>query len=101
MSIYMEQLVLGWAEERGLLQDGTVSGQIEKLKEEFQELLDAIQAGDPIETADAIGDMQVVLIILAQLQGMSATKCLTDAYMEISKRTGKMINGQFVKDNAA
>jgi hypothetical protein len=33
------------------------------------------------------------------MQGMDLEECLQGAYDVISKRTGKMINGQFIKDN--
>lgn len=101
MSSNMESLILGWAEQKGILKNGTVEGQMEKLKEEFEELVDAMSKGDVAETADAIGDMQVVLIILAEMQRMSAYKCLQDAYTVIANRTGKMVNGVFVKDEEA
>ncbi len=101
MSLNMESLILDWAEQKGILKDGTVSGQLDKLKEEYYELLDAINAGDTEEIADAIGDMQVVLIILAEMQRMSSYRCLQDAYTVIASRTGKMVNGVFVKDGEA
>ena len=91
----LESLVINWAESRGIMDSGTVEGQIEKLKEEVQELLDAKTEDEFI---DAVGDIQVVLIILANMKGYTATACLASAYAEISQRTGSMINGQFVKD---
>jgi hypothetical protein len=33
------------------------------------------------------------------MQGLTIEECLQSAYDVISKRTGKMINGQFIKDN--
>jgi hypothetical protein len=45
-----------------------------------------------------MGDILVTLIIQAKMQGVSLETCLEGAYNIISKRTGKMINGQFVKD---
>jgi hypothetical protein len=33
------------------------------------------------------------------MQGLTLEECLESAYNVISKRTGKMIDGQFVKDN--
>jgi NTP pyrophosphatase (non-canonical NTP hydrolase) len=54
---------------------------------------------DKVETKDAIGDMVVVLTNLAHLEGFTIEECIEAAYEEISKRTGKMINGTFVKDN--
>ena len=54
---------------------------------------------DHPEIVDGIGDMVVVLTNLAELLGLSIEECVESAYDVISKRTGKMINGTFVKDN--
>ena len=45
-----------------------------------------------------MGDIMVTLIIQAKMQGLSLEECLESAYNVITKRTGRMINGQFVKD---
>jgi len=100
MSYNIEALVINWARERGIFEYGTVEGQMDKLQEEFQELVDALAANDTAEIADSIGDMQVVLANLAELLGMSAYECYVDAYKVIAQRTGKMVNGVFVKDVA-
>jgi hypothetical protein len=42
--------------------------------------------------------MVVVLTNLAHLQGYSIEYCIDEAYSVIAARTGKMINGTFVKD---
>ena len=42
--------------------------------------------------------MVVVLTNLAHLNGVHIETCIADAYNVISKRTGKMLNGTFVKD---
>ena len=47
---------------------------------------------------DAIGDIQVVLVILADIVGYDVRECFESAYNEIKDRTGKSINGGFVKD---
>ena len=47
---------------------------------------------------DAIGDMVVVLTNMAHLSGTTIEKCINTAYKVISKRTGRMVNGTFVKD---
>ena len=94
----LNELVLKWAKEKGILDTGTVQGQLGKLHEEFQELETALSFEDLEEVADAIGDMQVVLIILAELVGLDADLCLEDAYKIISRREGKMVNGVFVKE---
>ena len=42
--------------------------------------------------------MVVVLTNLAHLEGVKIETCIATAYDVINKRTGKMINGTFVKD---
>jgi hypothetical protein len=42
--------------------------------------------------------MVVVLTNLAELLDMPIEECVESAWNVISKRTGKMINGTFVKD---
>ena len=66
--------------------------------EEGGELGRAILKKDKHEFVDAIGDMVVVLTNMAHLGGATIEKCIEEAYNVISKRTGKMVNGTFVKD---
>jgi|TARA_R110000744_G_scaffold152312_3_gene266320 NTP pyrophosphatase (non-canonical NTP hydrolase) len=87
-----------WAEEKGILDKATPMAQALKTLEETTELCTAINNNDRPEIIDAIGDIMVTLIIQAKMQDLSLEKCLESAYNVISKRTGKMINGQFVKD---
>ena len=88
-----------WAKERGLYDKGDTKTQFLKLMEEAGELGRAILKDDKPEFVDAIGDMVVVLTNLAHLGGTSIEACIDSAYEVISKRTGKMVNGTFVKDN--
>ena len=66
--------------------------------EDLHKLAKALLNNDKAEVIDAIGDMVVVLTNLAHLQGVHIETCIAEAYKVISKRTGKMINGTFVKD---
>ena len=66
--------------------------------EEAGELGRAILKDDQPEIVDAIGDMVVVLTNLSELAGYKIEHCVDAAYNVISKRTGKMQNGTFVKD---
>lgn len=88
-----------WAKTRGLYAQGDGKTQYIKLLEEAGELAQALLKEDKPEIKDAIGDMVVVLTNLAYLKGFTIEECIESAYGEISKRTGKMINGTFVKDN--
>jgi len=91
-------LIRAWADERGLYDKGDTKTQYLKLMEEAGELGRAILKDDNEEFVDAIGDMVVVLTNLAELGGTSIEYCIDEAYDVISKRTGKMQNGTFVKD---
>ena len=109
----LERLVLAWGESKGILSKSSPEKQFSKTLEEVWELELAMinqslgnktmttKKGDTVNTEneikDSIGDICVTLILLARLQGTSLTECLNQAYEVISKRTGKMINGVFVK----
>ena len=87
-----------WAEEKGILAQATPIKQAMKTQEELTELCNAILNNDIEQIKDAIGDIMVTLIIQAKMQGITIEECLNTAYDIISKRTGQMINGQFIKD---
>lgn len=95
---HLESLVVEWADNKGILVNGTPEGQANKTIEEATEILTAIQNSDQAEISDGIGDTLVTLIIQAKLQNMDILECLQDAYNIIAKRTGQMVDGVFVKD---
>jgi NTP pyrophosphatase (non-canonical NTP hydrolase) len=98
---------------------GTLLGQLSKTQEELTETRDAaviwlkleminnetnnyfsgIKANVNGNLKDGIGDTTVTLILAAEMAGLDFQDCLQAAYDVISKRTGKMENGVFVKDN--
>ena len=92
------ELIREWAKERGLYDKGNATTQYIKLQEEAGELAKALLKNDQPEVIDAIGDMVVVLTNLAYMRGVHIENCISSAYDVISKRTGKMVNGTFVKD---
>ena len=92
------QKIRDWAGERGLYTKGDKKTQFCKLMEEAGELGRAVLKDDQSEFIDAIGDMVVVLTNMAHLGGTTIEECIDAAYKVISKRTGKMVNGTFVKD---
>ena len=87
-----------WALTRGLYQQGDPMTQYVKLQEECGELAKALLKKDEPEVIDAVGDIIVVLTNLAHLKGYKIEDCIESAYDVIKKRTGKMSNGTFVKD---
>lgn len=114
----MEQLIENvrqWGRDKGITGPngkGTLLGQLAKTAEELTETRDAavkIEAtagyrDEPTRVAqinelqDGIGDCTVTLILAAELAGLDFIECLQAAYDEIKNRTGKMIDGQFVKE---
>ena len=92
------QPIRDWAEQKGILKEGDARTQYVKLQEESGELAKALLDNDQEEVIDAIGDMVVVLTNLAHLNNVNIETCIASAYNVISKRTGKMVNGTFVKD---
>ena len=111
----LEEKVIQWAKEKGILDKATALAQAFKSKEEVEELIEAATAQELCKTdfvnsngkkvntkeelKDALGDILVTIIIGAELQGLKLTDCLESAYNVISKRTGKMVDGVFVKDS--
>lgn len=111
----LEPLIILWAKEKGILDKATPMQQFSKTDEEVNELgaslfaqhnnlskfknSKGVEVDTFLEIKDAIGDILVTLIIQCKMQGLTMTECLESAYNVISKRTGKMINGIFVKED--
>ena len=97
--VFYFEKIREWAEDKGIYESGDPKTQYIKLMEEAGEVGRAILKEDLPEVKDGIGDMVVVLTNLAELCGLTIEECVESAYDVISKRTGKMKNGTFVKDN--
>lgn len=94
----LEALVISWAEQKGIFEKGNPEAQCDKTFEEVTELSAAIYENNKEEIIDALGDILVTIIIQAEMQGLKLEDCLQSAYNVISKRTGKMVEGKFVRD---
>lgn len=90
--------IRNWAHDRNLIEGSNNSAQFLKLLEEVGELSHAIQKGNSTEFVDAIGDVVVVLTIIAAQRNINIEDCIDHAWLEIKDRKGKMINGCFVKE---
>lgn len=88
--------IKGWHHERNLIEGSTDKDQYLKLIQEAGELSDNICKGNDIK--DDIGDMMVVLINIAERNGLSLTQCLLEAWNDIKDRKGRMVDGVFVKE---
>lgn len=92
-----------WHYARNLIEGSTDLDQFGKLQEEVLELHEALICNSYLdnytpEITDAIGDIMVVLINIAERNGLTLEQCLEHAYNDIKDRTGKMVDGVFVKD---
>ena len=91
--------IVDWAKDKGILSAAQPEKQMLKTVEEVGELADAIGREHKADIADAIGDVVVTLVIQAEMQEINFRECIEEVYGVISKRTGKMENGLFVKDS--
>lgn len=120
--------VTKWHYDRNLIDGATMYSQTGKLFEEFIELvaaqlpdkspeaiydevvsmLDDIYKRNRIKTVkakdsvaafkDALGDMVVVEINLAEREKLTLADCLLSSFNVIEHRKGKMVDGQYVKE---
>lgn len=87
-----------WAEERNLVNGSTLQAQVVKLLEESGELAAGVARNDMEKIIDSIGDIMVVLTIIAAQVQIPVEECLDLAWQAIRYRRGKMVNGIFVKE---
>ncbi len=88
--------VKGWHYDRNLIEGSTDKDQTLKLLQELGELSDSVCKSRPV--MDDLGDMLVVMINIAERNGVSLEQCLEHAWSEIKDRKGKMVDGVFVKE---
>ena len=91
-------LIQNWAWDRNLIAGSTHNAQMLKLMEEVGELAGGVCKDKADVIKDSIGDVFVVLTIIAAQMGWSIEECVQAAYAEIKDRKGRMIQGVFVKE---
>lgn len=89
--------IYNWFDEKNL-HDPIM--QFAKLNEEVGEIAHELTRGnyDTTEMKDSLGDVYVTLVGMAHHLGLDLSKCINMAYQEIKDRTGKVVDGSFVKD---
>ena len=91
-----EELIKQWHRDRNLIDGATDKEQVCKLSQEVGEVSDNVCKNRDV--ADDIGDCIVVLINIAERNGLTLEHCMSVAYNDIKDRKGKMISGVFVKE---
>ena len=94
----LQEKILIWAENRGILFEENYPKQLMKVFEELGELSGAILKRNRIEEEDAFGDLLVTVIILAKQRDIDLQTELENAYITIKDRVGKTIDGTFIKN---
>ncbi|QXL50351.1 MazG-like family protein [Ligilactobacillus salivarius] len=96
----LHEAIIQWAEDRNMIKKDrlTVLAQFAKVSEEQGELSAGINKNDREKIEDSLGDILVTLIILSRDLNVDLSECLRGAYDVIKDRTGKTINGVFVKE---
>ena len=88
--------IVQWHKDRNLIEGSDDRSQFSKLLEEVRELAVSIETDN--SPVDDIGDIVVVLINIAERNGLTLEQCLEHAYNDIKDRKGKVIDGVYVKD---
>ncbi len=110
----LNENVLDWAKEKGILDKATPLTQWGKTEEEVAETREALfslqnnlltyvnskgqEKNTREEVKDGLGDVFVTLLIECKLVNLNPLDCLEEAYNIIKERTGEMIDGTFVKN---
>lgn len=103
----LSKKIIKWGKDRDLLHEENADKQFMKFVEEVfefkTEMDNVLSYTDPYvdEAVERMklemGDIIVTLIILCKQLDIDLFECLNKAYKKISARTGKTINGTFVK----
>tara|TARA_R110000744_G_scaffold85683_2_gene167404 strand:+ start:3290 stop:3595 length:306 start_codon:yes stop_codon:yes gene_type:complete len=97
MNKLVDRTVL-WGYNKGIFTKSTPIIQHEKMVEEVEEVRVEILAGNVDKVRGELGDVMVTVIIQAEMWGLDPIECLTEAVNKITGRSGRMIDGMYVKD---
>lgn len=94
----LQKVIIKWATDRNIINSKNIGRQFMKVSEELGELAEGINKDNQGQIKDSLGDILVTLIILSRDLDVDLLDCLRGAYDVIKDRTGKTINGVFVKE---
>ena len=94
----LELSVSQWAHDRNLIKGTTPDKQFIKLVEEIGEVAACLAKDQRHKLKLEMGDMLVVLIILAEQNNMTINECLLETWHKIKDRKGMMVDGFFIKE---
>lgn len=91
------QLIRNWVHARNI-HTAQPKDQFLKVVEEVGEIGAGLARGDKELIMDAIGDTYVTLVALCETMDISIEECIDVAYDAIKDRTGRLVDGVFIKD---
>ena len=110
----LQKLTLEWADDKDLLHSENADKQFMKFIEEVFEFKTEMDTFNEVNSDSEfsngyqkyighnlkleMGDIFVTLIILCEQIDIDPVECLSMAYEKISKRKGKTIGGQFIRE---
>jgi transcriptional regulator with XRE-family HTH domain len=94
----LQDAIIHWGYERSIVSPKNTPKQFMKVTEELGELAEGINKDNQGQIKDSLGDILVTLIILSKDLDVDLLDCLRGAYDVIKDRTGKTVNGVFVKE---
>lgn len=94
----LQDAIIQWGYVRNIISTKNTPKQFMKVTEELGELAEGINKDNQGQIEDSLGDILVTLIILSKDLDVDLLDCLRGAYDVIKDRTGKTVNGVFVKE---
>ena len=94
----LQDEIIQWGYARNIVSSKNTPKQFMKVTEELGELAEGINKDNQEQIKDSLGDILVTLIILSKDLDVDLLECLRGAYDVIKDRTGKTVNGVFVKE---
>lgn len=91
------QLIRNWVHARNI-HTAHPKDQFLKVVEEVGEIGAGLARGDKELIMDAVGDTYVTLVALCETMEISIEECIDVAYDAIKDRTGRLVDGVFIKD---
>lgn len=91
------QLIKNWVHDRNI-HTAQPKDQFLKVVEEVGEIGAGLARGDRDLIMDAVGDTYVTLVALCETMDIYIEECIDVAYDAIKDRTGRLVNGVFIKD---
>lgn len=94
----LQDAIIQWGYVRNIISTKNTPKQFMKVTEELGELAEGINKDNQGQIKDSLGDILVTLIILSKDLDVDLLDCLRGAYDVIKDRTGKTVDGVFVKE---